>query len=503
MIYDGMWDHLAGRSFLLNYFGQKQAKHDGWADQADLMIDAFITKEYYRQFLKYVGKEEVYTELVRPMATSIVTLFTPHFSERARCTEPDSLFQVLECTLWDYPPENTGQATFCQKAILFEKLITTVSSQPLNAEQLQWLRSQPDLLLSLKKMSEYLGDLSRLWQKTIRPTAINLISLLQNQFKETEKGESIHSLISLLEQDWLLSWKGADEKTIVAYIIESEIDQPTEYAFLDQIFGQDYRQIVEVLLASEVIELSIKLCSHNALSEIQRQILDKLGYQPQTALSGLVEFYLSGELNKDGYDQITKLLAEIKFDLPNDIDSSDRKSLLDEILVTKEAEFRTPKKIRQAIQSIYDGFLLKNIRQKVQAEYRKQRTQYRKVNNFKSLLRHPNRTSRSSGETNEDSDQWAHLDKFASIEIDDSFIDTELEAKIMANFNKKLPILKEKLGERAVHFMSMRLQRNDEKVLHKDVAELWDCDIKQVEYIARKIRKKRPEIEKILDIKPT
>ena len=148
MIYDGMWDHLAGRSFLLNYFGQKQAKHDGWADQADLMIDAFITKEYYRQFLEYVGKEEVYTQLVQPMATSIVTLFTPHFSERARCTEPDSLFQVLECTLWDYPPENTGQATFCQKAI---KLITTVSSQPLNAEQLQWLRGQPDLLPFLKK----------------------------------------------------------------------------------------------------------------------------------------------------------------------------------------------------------------------------------------------------------------------------------------------------------------------------------------------------------------
>ena len=73
----------------------------------------------------------------------------------------------------------------------------------------------------------------------------------------------------------------------------------------------------------------------------------------------------------------------------------------------------------------------------------------------------------------------------------------------MANFNKKLPILKEKLGERAVHFMSIRLQRNDEKVRHKDVAELWDCDIKHVEYIARKIRKKRPEIEKILDIKPT
>ena len=151
MIYDGMWDHLAGRSFLLDYFGQKQEKHDGWADQPSLIIDVSITKEYYRQFLQYVGQEEVYTQLVQPMATSIVTLFTPDFSEMARCMEPDSLFQVLESTLWDCPAENTGPATFCQTATLFEKLITTLFSQPLNAEQLQWLRGQPDLLPSLKK----------------------------------------------------------------------------------------------------------------------------------------------------------------------------------------------------------------------------------------------------------------------------------------------------------------------------------------------------------------
>ena len=151
MIYDGMWDHLAGRSFLLNYFGKKQEKHDGWADQPSLIIDASITKEYYRQFLQYVGQEEVYTQLVQPMATSIVTLFTHDFSDRARCMEPDSLFQVLESTLWDCPPENTRPATFCQTATLFEKLITTLFSQPLNAEQIQWLRGQPDLLPSLKK----------------------------------------------------------------------------------------------------------------------------------------------------------------------------------------------------------------------------------------------------------------------------------------------------------------------------------------------------------------
>ena len=86
-------------------------------------------------------------------------------------------------------------------------------------------------------------------------------------------------------------------------------------------------------------------------------------------------------------------------------------------------------------------------------------------------------------------DQWAHLDKFVSVEIDDSFIDAEIESSIMDNFNKKRPILTEKFGERTVHFMSIRLQRNDEKVRHKDIAELWDCDIKKVEYIARKIRK--------------
>jgi len=118
MIYDGMWDHLAGRSFLLNYFGQKQAKHDGWADQADLMIDAFITKEYYRQFLKYVGKEEVYTELVRPTATSIVTLFTPILVRG-----PDVRNRILCFKFWNVPFGIILQKTHWASHILSESNI--------------------------------------------------------------------------------------------------------------------------------------------------------------------------------------------------------------------------------------------------------------------------------------------------------------------------------------------------------------------------------------------
>ena len=505
MIYDGMWDHLAGRSFLLDYFGRKQEKHDGWADQADLMIDASITKEYYRQFLQYVGQEEVYTQLVQPMATSIVTLFTPDFSEMARCMEPDSLFQVLECTLWDYPPENTGQATFCQKAMLFEKLITTLFSQPLNAEQLQGLRGQPDLLPLLEKKAEYLRDLLRLWQNTIRPSATKLIGVLQNQFEDMAKEKSSDYLFSLLERESLLHCQGTDDKTIIQHIIEAEIDPEVEYSLLGQSRHTNdphFQQIVDVLLNSEVIEQACKLCSHHARCEILGRVLDKLGCRQQKAVSELIRFYFLGELSKEEYDRIMRLAAGIKFDLPHEIidDTSDRESLLDDIFVTKAAEFRTSNKIRKAIQSIEKGFAVKNVRQGLQDAYKKQNAECRKVNNVGSLVRQSNRTSRSSEESGEDLDQWAHLDKFVSVEIDDSFIDAEIESRIMDNFNKKRPILTEKFGERTVHFMSIRLQRNDEKVRHKDIAELWDCDIKKVEYIARKIRKKRPEIEKILDI---
>ena len=116
------------------------------------MIDASITKEYYRQFLRYVGKADIYTELVQPMATSTVTLFTPDFSERIRCTEPDSLFRILELSGLTSSLGDTGQATFYQKANLELKL---------NTDQIQSVHHN--------------GDLLQVWQKTIRPTTTKLI----------------------------------------------------------------------------------------------------------------------------------------------------------------------------------------------------------------------------------------------------------------------------------------------------------------------------------------
>ena len=348
MIYDGMWDHLAGRSFLLNYFGQKQAKHDGWADQADLMIDASITKEYYRQFLQYVDKEDVYTELVQPMATGMVTLCTSDFNEKVRGMEADFLFRILELSLLTNSSEDTGTATFYQKlmAINFE--------QELSADQIQSVRHN--------------GHLLQVWQKIIRPSTTKLIGVLQNQFEDMAKEKSLDYLFSLLERDSLLHCQGTDEKTIVQYIIEAEIDPEVKYSFLGQSLHTNdpyFQQIVDVLLTSEVIEQTCKLCSHNARCEILGRVLDKLGCRQQKDLSELIRCYLLGELSTDGYHQIMRLEAGIEFDLPHEIDdTSDRESLLDEILATKEAEFRTSKKIRQAIQSIDKGFSVENINQK-------------------------------------------------------------------------------------------------------------------------------------------
>lgn len=116
------------------------------------MIDASITKEYYRQFLRYVGKADLYTALVQPIATSTVTLFTPDFSERIRCTEPDSLFRILELSGLTSSLGDTGQATFYQKTNLEHKL---------NTDQIQSVHHN--------------GDLLQVWQKTIRPTTTKLI----------------------------------------------------------------------------------------------------------------------------------------------------------------------------------------------------------------------------------------------------------------------------------------------------------------------------------------
>ena len=69
-----------------------------------------------------------------------------------------------------------------------------------------------------------------------------------------------------------------------------------------------------------------------------------------------------------------------------------------------------------------------------------------------------------------------------------------------ATFDKKLPMLTAKFGGDAVRFMSIRVNRNCQKIQYKKMASLMGCNVKRVAYIASKIRKKRAEIEKILDI---
>ena len=57
MVYRGMWGHLTGRSRLRQDFREQNQEYDGWTDQADLMLDASITREYLVQFLQYMGIE--------------------------------------------------------------------------------------------------------------------------------------------------------------------------------------------------------------------------------------------------------------------------------------------------------------------------------------------------------------------------------------------------------------------------------------------------------------
>ena len=484
MIYEGMWNHLNCRSFLLNYFAEKQKEQDGWVNESDLVIDATISKEYYRRFLQYINKDDVYTELVQPIAKSIVNLFTPDLTDQVRSIEPDTLFQILKFSILQVSPEGTGHSTF------YERLMATEFDHELTEDQISSVQYDYYLLQVL--------------HKNIRPIAIELVSLLQNQSEDTTKEKSIDYLITFLQRHYLLNIKGLDGKTIIQSIVELEIDQETEFSLLSKILDkneQHFQHILEVLFVSEVLELRFKRCSYNALLEIRCQIFDKVGCQPGTAISELIDFYLSGELSTDRYDRIMKLLSDIKFYLPNEIVSFDRESLLHEILATQEADFRTPEKMRNAIKSIFDGFLLKNIRQKLQDEYDKQTTNLRKANNQKFLVREPNRTFQSIGEVNDDLDQSIYDNASMFVEFDYSFVDAETESRIITNFNKKRPILQKKFGEKAVRFIEMRLHCNDEKVLHKEFAEILDCSIKHVEYIKQKLRKNQREIERLLGIK--
>ena len=472
IVYGGMWGHLTGRSSLLQDFREQNQEYDGWTGQADLMLDASITREYFVQFLQYMGEEDIYTELIRPAATGIVPPAVDDFSELPPLANSS---------------RDTGQAT------LFQKSMTIELEHGLNAEQTGTLPHNVELF--------------RVWREIIRPTATKFFFVFQNHFTDRAKGKPLDYLVSVVERHLLLSRKRTNGKTCVQDLVESEIDQETEYSLLSQLLDtneQYFQQILEVLLASEVIELSFKLCCQNALSEIQCQVLSKLNYQPQTALWELVRLYFSGELTQDGYNRIMKFLTQItnkllekirgEYYLPNEVDSSDRESLLHEILVRKQAEFSQPKTIRKAIQSVYNEFLLKDIFQEVQGEWRKQTADIRSVNNVSLLVRQPNFTAATGGESNEDADQWGHIDKFWSAEDDHSL----MEAR--ATFDKKLPILTEKFGEDAVRFMSIRVNRNCQKIQYEKMASLMGCKKEKVAYIASKIRKKRAEIEKILEI---
>ena len=145
MVYRGMWEHLTGRSRLLQDFRDQNQEYDGWANQADLMLDASITKEYYSQFLRYLGKEDIYTELIRPAATGIVPPAGDDFSEQPPLANSS---------------QDTGQATVFQKSMAIEL------EHGLNAEQTGTLPPNVELF--------------RVWREIIRPTATKLIFLFQN-----------------------------------------------------------------------------------------------------------------------------------------------------------------------------------------------------------------------------------------------------------------------------------------------------------------------------------
>ena len=458
MVYRGMWEHLTGRSRLLQDFREQNQEYDGWANQADLMLDASITKEYYSQFLRYLGKEDIYTELIRPAATGIVPPAGDDFSEQPPLANSS---------------QDTGQATVFQKSMAIEL------EHGLNAEQTGTLPPNVELF--------------RVWREIVRPTATKLRSRFQNHFKDLAKGKPLDYLISVLERHLLLSSQRTNGKTCVQDLIESEIDQETEYSLLSQLLDTNeryFQQILEVLLASEVIELTFKLCGQNASSQIQHLVVEKSGNRKRQGLSELVRFYISGELSEDEYEKVMTFLVEITNNacyLPNEVDSSDRRSLLHEIVIQLRHKFEE-KTTREAMKWLYDGWLVKDVFQRVQKEYRKQTTDLRRVNNVSLLVRTPNFTAEPGGESNEDSDQ------FWPTEDDHSL----MEAR--ATFGKKLPVLTEKFGEDAVRFMSIRVNRNCQKIPQKKMAILMGWKDKKVEYIAGKIRKKRAEIEKILDI---
>ena len=129
IVYRDMWGHLTGRSRLLQDFREQNQEYDGWADQADLMLDASITKEYYSQFLRYLGKEHLYTELIRPVATVIVPPAVDDSSELPRDKTPDFSSQILQFNPLANSSQDTGQAT------LFQKSMTIELEHELNTEQ--------------------------------------------------------------------------------------------------------------------------------------------------------------------------------------------------------------------------------------------------------------------------------------------------------------------------------------------------------------------------------
>ena len=464
MVYRGMWGHLTGRSRLLQDFREQNQEYDGWTDQADLMLDASITREYLVQFLQYMGKEYLYTELIRPAATGIVPPAVDDFSEQPPLANSS---------------RDNGQTT------IFQKSMAIGLEQGLNAEQTGTLPPNVELF--------------RVWREIIRPTATKLRSLFQNHFKDLAKGKPLDYLISVLERDLLVSSQRTNEKTCVQDLIESEIDQETEYSWLSQLLDTNeryFQQILEVLLASEVIELTFKRCGQNASSQIQHLVVEKSGNRRRQGFSELVRFYICGQLSEDEYEKVMTYLVEITtnvWTLPHEIDRSDRRSLVHEIVIQLRHKF-DEKTTREAMNWLYDGWLVTDIFQGVHDQYRKQTTDKRRVNNVNLLVREPNFTAETSGESNEDADQWGHADQFWSTEDDHSL----MEAK--ATFDKKLPLLTEKFGEDAVRFMSIRVNRNCQKIQYEKMASLMGCKKERVAYIASKIRKKRAEIEQILEI---
>ena len=120
IVYRDMWEHLPGRSRLLQDFREQNQEYDGWTGQADLMLDASITREYLVQFLKYMGKEDIYTELIRPAATGIVPPAVDDFSELPPDKNPDFPSQILQFPPLANSSQDTGQATVFQNSMAIE-----------------------------------------------------------------------------------------------------------------------------------------------------------------------------------------------------------------------------------------------------------------------------------------------------------------------------------------------------------------------------------------------